>query len=225
MPRPRTISNQQILEAAKCCFLEQGPHVNTEVIAKDLGVSSQAILKRFGSKQELMLAALAPDDEAAWIPLVEAGPNDQPIRQQLTMILEELATFFVQLARQISVLHFSGINPRNLMDRYDEPPPLRDIRILAAWLDRAANKKLIRPVDSSAMAMMMLTSMHGPAMLTDMLGKHPTGHSQCQYVNFVTDIVLQGLQPESEKSSDFSVQTSPPKTTQTNAVKQTGKSA
>lgn len=200
VPRPRTISNQQILEAAKRCFLEQGPHVSMEVIAEDLGVSSQAILKRFGSKQEIILAAMAPADEATWIPLVEAGPNEHPIRQQLTEILEELATFFVQMARQISVLQFSGVDPRHLMDRYDEAPPLRDIRVLATWLDRAAERNLIRSIDSKAMAMMMLTSMHGPAMLTDMLGQHPTGHSQSQYVNFVVDIVLQGLHCDSDTS-------------------------
>lgn len=171
-----------------------------DVIADELGVSSQAILKRFGSKQEVMLAAMAPPDQAAWIPLVEAGPSDQPIRVQLTDILEQLSTFFVQLARQISVLRFSGIDPRDLMDRYDEAPPLRDIRVLAAWLDQAAQQKLIRQIDSRAMAMMMLTSMHGPAMLTDMLGKHPTGHSQSQYVNFVVDIVLQGLEFDSADS-------------------------
>lgn len=171
-----------------------------EVIAGDLGVSSQAILKRFGSKQKLLLAAMAPE-EASWIPLVEAGPDDRPIREQLTSLLEELATFFVQVARQISVLRFSGVDPRDLMSRYEEAPPLRDIRILAAWLDRAAERKLIRPIDSRAMAMMMLTSMHGPAMLTDMLGKHPTGHSQTEYVNFVVDIVLLGLESEGHKSS------------------------
>lgn len=174
-----------------------------EVIAEDLAVSSQAILKRFGSKQKLMLAAMAPKD-AEWIPVVEAGPDDRPIRQQLTNLLEELATFFVDVARQISVLQFSGVDPRDLMSRYDEAPPLRDIRILAAWLDRAAERGLIRPIDSKAMAMMMLTSMHGPAMLTDMLGKHPTGHSQSDYVNFVVDIVLQGLEPKANRPGNES---------------------
>lgn len=200
VPRPRTISNQQILESAKRCFLQQGPHASMELIAEDLGVSSQAVLKRFGSKQKLILAAMAPE-EARWIPLVESGPDNRPIRQQLTELLEELATFFVQIARQISVLRFSGIDPRDLMSRYDEAPPLRDIRVLGAWLNRAAERKLIRPIDSNAMAMMMLTSMHGPAMLTDMLGKHPTGHSQSDYVNFVVDILLQGLEPQAKNAS------------------------
>lgn len=190
-----------------------------EVIAEDLGVSSQAILKRFGSKQEVMLAAMAPPDQVAWIPLVEAGPNEQPIRQQLTEILEQLATFFVQLARQISVLRFSGVDPRDLMDRYDEAPPLRHIRVLATWLDKAAEQHLIRPIDSRAMAMMMLTSMHGPAMLTDMLGKHPTGHSQSQYVNFVVDIVLQGLEYDS-KNCILAPQIGQQKTTQTTPKEQ-----
>ena len=43
--------------------------------------------------------------------------------------------------------------------------------------------------------MLMLTSMHGPAMLTDMLGRHPTGHSRDEYVAFMVNVLLQGLLP------------------------------
>lgn len=193
MPRPRTISDDQILDAAKSCFLEQGPHASLELIATELGVSTQAILKRFGSKQQLMLTAVAPADDASWIPLVEAGPDDRPVRDQLVEIMQELEAFFVQMARQISVLRFSGVDPRDLMSRYEEAPPLRDIRVLAGWLERASEQQLIAPTDSRAMAMMMLTSMHGPAMLTDMMGHHPTGHSSAEYVKFVVNTLLHGL--------------------------------
>ena len=195
MARPRTISDDQILTTARECFLEHGPSVSTDVIAEQLGVSSQALFKRFHNKHELMMAAITPCAQAPWIPLVDAGPDDRSVEDQLTEILTELADFFVDIARRMSVLRWSGIEPRQLMDRFDEPPPLVDIRVIAGWLERAAQRGLIREVDYRATAMLMLTSMHGPAMLTDMLGQHPTGHSRTEYVSFMVETLLQGLVP------------------------------
>jgi len=193
--RPRTISDDQILSTALDCFLEHGPFVSMDVIAESLNVSSQALFKRFGTKQELLLASVAPCDSAPWLSLVEAGPDERPLEEQLREILGQLADFFVDIARRVSVLRFSGVEPKELMGRFDEPPPLVDIRTLSGWLERAAARGLIRPVDVRAMAMLMLTSMHGPAMLTDMLGQHPTGHSRDEYVMFMVDTLMQGLRP------------------------------
>lgn len=197
MARPRTISNAEILNAARDCFVEFGPSVAMDVIAERLGVSPQALFKRFRNKHELMLAALAPAVPAPWIPLVESGPDDRPVEEQLTEILAHLAEFFVDIARRMSVIQFSGIKPRELMERFDEPPPLVDMRVLAGWLERAAERGLIRPTDFTATAMLMLTSMHGPAMLTDMLGHHPTGHTREEYVQFMVQTLLQGFGPGS----------------------------
>ena len=200
MARPRTISDDQILQTARECFLKHGPSVPTDVIADQLGVSPQALFKRFHSKQDLMLAAIAPSGKAPWIPLVEAGPDDRRLDEQLMEILKELAEFFVDISRRMSVLRWSGIDPKELLARYDEAPPLVDIRVLSGWLQRAADRGLIRSIDFRATAMLMLTSMHGPAMLTDMLGKHPTGHSRREYVSYMVDVLLQGLLPRNENS-------------------------
>ena len=199
MARPRTISDAQILETARECFCTHGPAVSTDVIANQLGVSPQALFKRFRSKHDLLLAAVAPEHPAAWIPLVEAGPDDRPFAEQLTEILTELADFFVDIARRMSVLRWSGMDPKKLMDHFEEPPPLVDIRVLAGWLSRAAERGLIRPTDYPATAMLMLTSMHGPAMLTDMLGHHPTGHSREDYVAVMADTLMQGLLPRDKE--------------------------
>ena len=201
MARPRTISDEQILQTARECFLEHGPAVPTETISGQLGVSPQALFKRFHSKHELMLAAVVPCDEPQWIPIVEAGPDNRPLEIQLSEILHHLAEFFVEVSRCMSVLRWSGMDPKELFDRYDEAPPLVDIRVLAGWLERAAERGLIRPIDFRASAMMMLTSMHGPAMLTDMLGSHPTGHSHEEYVNFMVDVLLQGMVPRQNSNN------------------------
>lgn len=195
MARPRTISDSQILRIARECFLEHGPSVATDVIAERLGVSSQALFKRFHTKHELMLAAIAPSGTPDWVPLVEAGPDERPLADQLTEILQKLADFFVEISRAMSVLRFSGMEPKELLNRYSEAPPLRDIRVLSGWLQRAADRELIRNLDNRATAMMMLTSMHGPAMLADMLGQHPTGHSQNEYVSFMVNLLMQGMVP------------------------------
>ena len=92
------------------------------------------------------------------------------------------------------------MEPKELMNRFDEPPPLVEIRALAGWLQRSVDQGLIRLTDGSAMAMLMLTSMHGPAMLTDMLGQHPTGHSRDEYVTFMVETLMQGLRPDGAES-------------------------
>jgi len=199
MARPRSISDEQILHTARECFLEHGPSVSTDVIAEQLGVSSPALFKRFRSKNELMMAALVPQQPAPWIPLVEAGPDDRPVREQLTEILHELAEFFVDISRRMSVLRFSSVDFRELLSHFEEPPPVTDIRVIGGWLQRAIEQSLIRCVDVKATAMLMLTSMHGPAMLTDMLGQHPTGHSRDQYVDFMVDMLMQGLLPRTQQ--------------------------
>ena len=195
MARPQTISDEQILETARGCFLERGPLVSTEVIAGELGVSPQALYKRFHSKQQLMLAALRPEHPAPWISLVERGPDNGPLDEQLRQILEEIAGFFFEMSRRFSVLRWSGISPQDIFREFEEPPPLLDIRVLSNWFERAQMRGMIRDVDNRATAMLVLTSLHGPAMLTDMLGKHPTGHTQAEYVDILVNLLIEGLRP------------------------------
>lgn len=199
MARPRSISDDQILQTARECFLEHGPSIATEVIAEKLNVSPQALFKRFHSKNDLMIAAMAPTSPASWIPMVEAGPDDRSLNEQLSEILHHLVEFFVDVSRRMSVLRFSSVDCRKLLETYEEAPPLTDIRVLSGWLDRAIQRRLIRNVDVKATAMLMLTSMHGPAMLTDMLGKHPTGHSRDEYVAFMVEMLMHGMVPRDQK--------------------------
>ena len=193
MVRPRTISDQEILNTARKCFLEHGPSVSTDVIAKELGVSSQAIFKRFHSKQDLLVECVKPCGPPAWSNLVERGPDDRPFRDQLTELLQELAVFFTDVVRRMELIRWSGLAIEELMATFDEPPPLRDIRVISGWLSRACEQKLIREVDCDATAMFILTSMHGPAMLTQMLGKPPTEHTFEEYVSQYVDLLLRGL--------------------------------
>ena len=60
MVRPRQFTDEQILASARKSLLEHGPGVSTAKIAKAVGMSQAALFKRFGSKEDLLIAALMP---------------------------------------------------------------------------------------------------------------------------------------------------------------------
>jgi AcrR family transcriptional regulator len=196
MARPRQVSDAEILETARRCFLEQGPSVSTDVIAGKLGVSSQALFKRFGSKQELMLAAIRPPAVPPWTATLEAGPNDQPIRIQLAAIVEEVSVYFAEMARRMSLVRWSGVPIEELLREYDPPPPQIGIRALARWLERAHQKQLIRATDFQSVATALLGSLHAPVFLAEVLQQQQTAQSRKAYVTEVVNLFARGLEPD-----------------------------
>jgi AcrR family transcriptional regulator len=67
MARPVTISDDQILDAARALFTEKGPRATTAEIAERAGVSEGILFKRYGSKVGLHKAAMTSDIAGAWI--------------------------------------------------------------------------------------------------------------------------------------------------------------
>jgi AcrR family transcriptional regulator len=75
MGRPKEVTDDQILVAARRCFLERGASVSAVEIARELGVSHTTLFNRFGSKKALMIAALGPPAKVPWVAALEAGPT------------------------------------------------------------------------------------------------------------------------------------------------------
>src|SRR5687767_14324289 len=61
MARPLTVTDEQIVEATRSAVLEKGAQVSLDSVAKQIGVTSPALLKRFGTRENLLIAALIPD--------------------------------------------------------------------------------------------------------------------------------------------------------------------
>lgn len=167
--------------------------MSTEVIAAELEVTSQAILKRFRTKKELLIQSVRPCGVPRWIEVVQQGPDSRPLSEQLREILAELADFFADVVRRMELLRWSGVSIKEIMSTFAEPPPVRDIRVLREWLVRAHQQGLIRELDFDATAMFLLTAMHGPAMLTEFLGHSPTEHRPDEYVDYYLDMLLNGI--------------------------------
>jgi len=199
--RPQTVSDAQILNTALECFLQHGPEVSTETIARQLNVSPQALLKRFGTKQKLMMSALKQVMLSTSVPELLAEPDDRPVEQQLTELMHQVSVFYIEMARRMSVVRWKSEDFQELMKQYDEPPPLQNMKLVAAWLERASGKGLIRKCDFRGIALMLLTSLHGAAMLTDMLGRHPSGHTSSAYVKLLVKTLLHGIESSPARTS------------------------
>ena len=63
MPRPRTITDEQLLDATGRTIKRLGPNFTLADVAKEAGVSVGTFAQRFGSKHGLLLALFTPGTE------------------------------------------------------------------------------------------------------------------------------------------------------------------
>jgi AcrR family transcriptional regulator len=199
MARPRQVSDAQILEAARAVFLEQGPGVSTTVIAERLGVSQAALFKRFGTKDELMIAALRPGPEEldALLAWTETGPGPGPIRPQLRELLQRLRDRFAEFLPGMAVLRAAGVTqPERCTDR--DParplPPVRLQRALAAWLTRAHSAGALRCEAPGAVAYALLGAVHLQSFLAYMAHAEQNTVSDAS-LDALLDSLWAGLDP------------------------------
>ena len=170
MARPRTKSDDEILQAARACFLESGPGVSTQTIADQVGLSQPALFKRFGSKQELLLRALMPPAEPAWLAQVRAGVDARPIQEQLVDIALAASRYFVEMTPAMMMLRASGIEPADLLNRYEVPPPARAMALLTQWFQQAIDAGRIRRVQANELAVTFIGAIHGRCFLQHIAG-------------------------------------------------------
>ena len=194
MARPRLVSDVEILDAARSCFIEQGPQVSTTVIAEQVGLSQAALFKRFGTKQQLMLAALRPPEVPSWIARVEQGPDDRPIDEQLREIAESISAFFVEMAPRLATLWASGCQVREIMAEFEVPPPVRGMLALTRWFTLARNAGLVHSENPQVTALMMIGSLHGRAFMGTMLGAD-AGPGLDQYASQLANTMWRGIAP------------------------------
>src|SRR5690349_19839073 len=146
MARPRNITDAQILDGARACFLEHGAGVSTTLIAERLGVSHGVLFQRFGTKEQLLRAALLPPFEPPWMARARAGPDDRDARIQLLELGEEISAYLERIVPCLAVLRSAGMHVESMADRREDLPPVRARREVVAWFSRAIARGLLRPV-------------------------------------------------------------------------------
>jgi AcrR family transcriptional regulator len=91
--RTTTITNEQILTAAREVFLEQGIGATAVDVANRAGISSGSIFKRYPTKESLFFAAMSKSPKPIWNAELEAAIGHGDPRADLLLIAERIVSF------------------------------------------------------------------------------------------------------------------------------------
>lgn len=152
MARPRTVSDARLLHAARECLREEGPSVSLARIGERAGLSAAAVLRRFGSKEQLLFAALRPPGEPEFLRVLAAGPTTDDPARELARILTTVCSSFEVVAPALAAVRVSGLDVQRLFPP-DRPGPAQQTRDgVRAWLARWDDDGVARIVDPEAAA-------------------------------------------------------------------------
>ncbi len=96
MGRYKTVSDGDVLAAARGIFREHGHAASTRDIARAAGVSQAVLYQRFGSKDHLFFAAMAPSAPDIADMLGPLEPTAAP-REYLLQAMERMADYFAEV--------------------------------------------------------------------------------------------------------------------------------
>jgi AcrR family transcriptional regulator len=200
MARPPKITNEEILIAARQVFLEQGFGASTLAIAERAGISEASIFKRFGTKEGLFMAAMM-SETPQW---VKTFSNQQPtaaVKSELTEICEQMLDFYQGVLPRV----FMMMNRGNLPHPPPmPPPPVRDCKLLVAFLERAIAKGYLRSGDATTIAYIITGALTSYIVFGDIASKMPFPISLIQpkqiepsiFVRNLIETLWTGIAPE-----------------------------
>lgn len=163
MPRKRTISDEELLAAARTAFVELGIGCSTKEIARRAGISEALLFQRFRTKAELFFAAMV------------AGPEPH-LAQRFAESAADLPSF--QLLGQHLLTYFRGVvpvlvpllaHPDFRFEEFAMQHP--DSALVMMRRECMAYFQRVGSMDPPAAALLLISSTFGVAMF-ERLGAH-----------------------------------------------------
>lgn len=134
MSRPKSIETEDILAIARDVFLAEGGLGSTKEIARRAGISEPALFKRFGTKNALFFAALAPPkaDVAAIFAPAEAEKDPQ---RALHLLARGLLSYYrLAIPRMLPLINHPAVGPEVLRKRINDVGAFHLDVVLASYL-------------------------------------------------------------------------------------------
>ena len=192
MGRARTVEDEDILEAARLAFLDRGQLATTREIADAAGISQAVLYQRFGSKDDLFFAAMAPPPPDLEDLLGEPprAPEDTEayladVAERLYRYFETVAPLFVQLATH------TAFHSDHLADAHGPMMESGLVGTLGARLGGLADRGFVRKGDGSAMAGLLISVVHGEALSAALLKTPPDEKRRRETIR----LIWRGMKP------------------------------
>jgi AcrR family transcriptional regulator len=147
MPRPVSIKDQTLIDAARAVFLERGFGATTAEVAERAGVSEGTLFNRFKSKAELFQAAMEPQlDQLEWLADLDPRVGQGELREHLHELGAAGIEFFRQLMPLV-MMSYANPTPSGLPEALTQPnpPPLRALRHLSSYFEAEIRLGRLRP--------------------------------------------------------------------------------
>ncbi|HVL31364.1 MAG TPA: helix-turn-helix domain-containing protein [Solirubrobacteraceae bacterium] len=167
MPRPKTVGDGAVLDAAHRVVDRAGPGgLTLAAVAREVGLAPATLIQRFGSKRGLLLAIArrAADDGGA--PLREAARRHRrPLRALVAGLVEigSAVSSPESLANQLAFLQIDLSDPEFHVLALAHAQALR--REIAALLESAVSAGELRAQDTARLAQTVQTTYNG-ALIT-----------------------------------------------------------
>lgn len=195
MARNTTINEEQILEAARAVFLEEGFGAQTAKIARRAQVSEGSIFKRFPTKAALFCAALQIETSPAWHAELEQRVGTGDCKENLRAIFFSILLFFNEMIpRTITTMGSLGAMGFKIFEGV-EHPIIRDEANLKVFLQREMELGRLRTGETDLLARLILGSLTSyifTAMITGASLSHEELHALAAST---VDLLWSGIAP------------------------------
>jgi AcrR family transcriptional regulator len=197
LARPITITDEQILEAARAVFLKDGINASTVEIAQRAGVAEGTLFRRFGTKEGLFRAALRAPAVPSWVQELDILSGQGEMRDNLMRLVRAIIAFaqeripFVMLRWSHNPSSSDAAPPEE-----GEPPVARDTRRLAQFLQQEVDRGRLRPCQVEMVARLLI----GPCLnlvMDSVVNKQPlTTEETDRFAADLVETLWQGIAPQ-----------------------------
>lgn len=194
MGRPRTISDEALLDAARAVFLRDGAQASTAEIARSVGVSEGLIFKRFATKDELFHACF--DISKAGASDLQRLVGKDEIAANIALIAREQVAIYRRILPCVLMrMTHGGIAPKTIFSTELEPMPVQLVIRIARYFEAEMALGRLRPADPLALARILVGSTQN-LVFFELAGLNlhlPTDEQR--FAQSLASILLDGVRP------------------------------
>jgi AcrR family transcriptional regulator len=194
MGRPKTITDEEILAVARRVFRAEGHEVSTRQLAEAAGISPGVLYQRFGSKDELFFAAMAPTPPDIEEVLGPDEPTDDGHEYMRRVLVRMAEHFAAVLPLAFRMMMHPSFDPAMLVRAQTATRRLH--AGLETRLAHLAHRGTLREASAGPAAATLVSLAHDWAVGRVM---SPRGPSAKSLEALVDEVIWPGTMPEKER--------------------------
>ena len=200
MARPRVITDEHLLDAARSVFTEHGYSATTAQIARRAGVSEGTLFKRYPTKEALFMAAVGVTGTPRWHETLKDPGTGDPVEARIERACLAAIAYARAVVPQLIVLWSRGISSPTFKPDAFSDPISRDLQVLETYLNGEITAGRLRAHHTPTLARALQGAILHHVMLEVRQEYCPSGTTAIEDATFVRETVralVGGLRPES----------------------------